>query len=408
MINKLRVAIVSRSNAIGGGASRIAEELAGWLDGEGIDVGHFCALPFGPLKSFQSTLYLAGIFGTVTKVTHGVSRKLGVNALLPIEFFTTLGPKLSQYDVVHFHDLHSAISPLSMYLCAQKRAVVFTAHDCSCFTGGCIYPMGCERFRKSCGNCPQLLPMGGQFDFTGANLRLSRWVAKRSGVQYVFPSEWLRNTASESLRFGKKAKVIPNGFLPNGYEFRSKGASRKELGIRVEQKVIVIAAHYLAEPRKGVAFAYSAIRAMTDLDPLVIFVGIPPVDLEQQIAGISFWQTGFIRSRRRLGLVFAAADVFLFTSLQDNLPIMIQEALAAGTPVVGFSAGGVPEMVDHGRTGWLCPVGDQLALNQNLRDALTGDQLVQYGEAARSAIREKFDMDVFGRRHLQLYKEVAK
>ena len=408
MINKLSVAIVSRSNAIGGGASRIAEELAGWLDGKGLDVTHFCALPTGPLKSFQTPLYLSRMFGKLSKVTHGASRKLGFNTLLPLEFFTTLESKLRRYDVVHFHDLHSAISPLSMYLCARKKAVVFTAHDCSCFTGGCIYPLGCERFRKACGNCPQLIPMGGQFDFTCTNLRLNRWVAKRSGVQYVFPSEWLCGVAAGSLQYGRNAKVIPNGFVPNGYEFRSKGASRKELGIRVEQNVIVIAAHYLAEPRKGVAFAYSAIRAITDLDPLVIFVGIPPVDLERQIPGISFWQTGFIRNQRRLGSVFAAADVFLFTSLQDNLPIMIQEALAAGTPVVGFSAGGVTEMVDHGRTGWLCPVGDQLALNQNLRDALTGDQLEQYGEAARNAIREKFNMDVFGQTHLQLYKEVAR
>ena len=408
MTKKLRVAIVSRSNSFGGGASRIAEDLAGWLVGQGSDVTHFCALPVGPLKAFQAPLYLAGFIGGVSRVTHSMSRRMGFNALLPIEFFTTLGPGLSRYDVVHFHDLHSAISPISMYLCAKKRPVVFTAHDCSCFTGGCIYPLECERFRKSCGYCPQLRAMGARFDCTGANVRLNRWMAKQSGVQYVFPSAWLRDTAAGSLQFRKSAKIIPNGFLPDGYAFRSKRASRRELGIRDDQRVILVAAHYLGEPRKGVAFALSAICAMADLDPLVLFVGIPPTDLEQRIPGISFWQTGFVRDQRRLGLIFAAADVFLFTSLQDNLPIMIQEALAAGTAVVGFSAGGVPEMVDHGRTGWLCPIGDQLALNRNLRDALTGNQLVEYGEAARTTISERFNMDVFGQRHLNLYEEMAK
>ena len=94
-------------------------------------------------------------------------------------------------------------------------------------------------------------------------------------------------------------------------------------------------------------------------------------------------------------LLFAAADVFLFTSLEDNLPIMVQEALAAATPVVGFAAGGVPEMVDHGKTGWLCPVGDQGALNQILRDALERDDLSVFGEAAQETVRERFDMDIY-------------
>ncbi len=399
---------MSRSNAFGGGASRIAEELAGWLVGEGLDAVHFCALPIGPLKAFQAPLYFPGFIGGISRATHRASQKIGVNTLLPIEFLTTLGPKLNRYDVVHFHDLHSAISPISMYLCGRKKAVIFTAHDCSCFTGGCIYPLDCERFRESCGHCPQLHSIGALFDFTGANLKLNRWMANRSGVQYIFPSEWLRDTACGGLQFQRSARVIPNGFRPDGYSFRSKLAARKELGIRDEQKVILVAAHYLAEPRKGVDFALSAIRALADLNPLVVFAGIPPADLEQRIPGITFWQTGFVRDQRRLGLIFAAADVFLFTSLQDNLPIMIQEALAAGTAVVGFAAGGVPEMVDHGRTGWLCPIGDQLALNQNLREALTCDALADYGAAARRTVSERYNMDVFGQRHLDLYEEMAR
>ena len=98
----------------------------------------------------------------------------------------------------------------------------------------------------------------------------------------------------------------------------------------------------------------------------------------------------------------------MFPSLEDNLPIMVQEAMAAGTPVVGFAAGGVPEMVDDQRTGWLCPPGDQLGLNEKLRDALTGEKVSKFGKAAQESMRERFDIDAFGNRHLELYKEVAK
>ena len=120
---------------------------------------------------------------------------------------------------------------------------------------------------------------------------------------------------------------------------------------------------------------------------------------------IHFWLTGFVGDRRKLGLLFAAADVFLFSSLEDNLPIMVQESLAAGTPVVGFAAGGIPEMVDHERTGWLCPPRDQIALNQNLRSALARNDLADIGKIAQQTVRKRFDVDAFGQAHLALYQK---
>ena len=402
------IALVSRSNAAGGGASRIAEELAEWLHGAGSHVVHYCAYPTEPLGTFQAPLYSSGVAGKLSRTMHGCTRRIGLKEVVPSEFYTTLRHALDQFDVVHFHDLNTAIAPLTLQLCARKKPVVFTAHDCSCFTGGCIYPAECDGFLKSCGNCPQLLSMGAGFDLTSANLGINRWLARQKGIHYVFPSKWLHQTAVRSLEFANNVKVIPNGFASTSYAFRSKSDARLELGIRDEQRVVLVAAHYLADPRKGVARALAAILAVADLAPLVIFVGIPPADLEVRLPGVRYWLTGFVRDRKRLGLLFAAADVFLFPSLEDNLPIMVQESLAAGTPVVGFAAGGVPEMVDHERNGWLCAPGDQLSLNQNLRTALTGDQLAGFGAAARRSVHERFDVNTFGQRHLDLYEEVAR
>ena len=408
MSSKPSIALVSRSNSIGGGASRIAEELAEWLLIAGSKVVHFCASPVGALKPFQAPLYSPGLPGKLSRRVHRLTRRLGLNEFIPSEFYSTLRQALNEFDVVHFHDLNLAISPLTLQLCSRRKAVVFTAHDCSCFTGGCVYPLKCEGYLASCGSCPQLPALGARFDFTPSNLGINRWLARQAAIQYVFPSRWLREKASRSLNFAKSAEVIPNGFSPSGYEFRSKSDARLELGIRDESRVVLVAAHYLADPRKGVAFALAAIHAVADLNPLVVFVGNPPSDFEVRMAGIRFWLTGFVTDKRKLGLLFAAADVFMFPSLEDNLPIMVQEAMAAGTPVVGFAAGGVPEMVDDQRTGWLCPPGDQLGLNEKLRDALTGEKVSEFGKAAQESMRERFDIDAFGNRHLELYEEVAK
>lgn len=402
------VALVSRSNANGGGASRIAEELAEWLQTTGSHVVHYCASPVGPLKSFQAPLFPPGIFGKLSRAANRFTRRVGLNELIPTEFYGLLSGVLGEFDVVHFHDLKAAISPLTLKLCSRRKPVVFTAHDCSCFTGGCIYPLACERYLKNCGNCPQLPALGARFDLTTVNLKINRWLARQHSIQYVFPSKWLADKASRSLQFSRAAKVIANGFSSAGYDFRSRTVARQELGIRDERKVVLVAAHYLADPRKGVAFALAAIQAVKDLDPLVIFVGNSPTDLEARMPGISFWPTGFVEDKRKLGSLFAASDVFLFPSLEDNLPIMVQEAMAAGTPVVGFAVGGVPEMVENLRTGWLCEPANQSALNEILRKALTGDDRPRFGLAARQDVSERFSFDDFGRRHLELYEEMSK
>ena len=404
----LSVALVSRSNGNGGGASRIAEELGEWFYSRGSHVVHYCASPIGPLKAFQAPLYPPAFAGKLSRAAHRLTRRAGLKELIPSEFYGTLAGVMNDFDLIHFHDLSTAIAPLTLKLCSRKRRVVFTAHDCSCFTGGCIYPLQCKGYLNSCGNCPQLPALGTRFDFTSINLGINRWLARQGAIQYVFPSHWLREKATASVRFSRDARVIPNGFSTEGYDFRSKTEARRELGIRAEHKVIVVAAHYLADPRKGVAFALAAIRSVKDLSPLVIFVGNAPADLEARMPGISFWLTGFVSEKRKLGLFFAAADVFLFPSLEDNLPIMVQESMAAGTPVVGFATGGIPEMVEDQCTGWLSKTADQPALDNNLRKALTHDDLPRYGRAAQRIVADRFNADAFGREHLALYEEMAK
>ena len=114
--------------------------------------------------------------------------------------------------------------------------------------------------------------------------------------------------------------------------------------------------------------------------------------MPEKLGDVPFWYTGYVDSRERLGLLYAAADAFLFCPLEDNLPISVQESMAAGTPVVGFATGGVPEMVTDGETAWLVPTGDQLSLNSALRSALTSTELEARGRMAQERLLRDFDV----------------
>jgi len=71
------------------------------------------------------------------------------------------------------------------------------------------------------------------------------------------------------------------------------------------------------------------------------------------------------------------ADVFVNSSLYDNMPISILEALASGVPIASTNVGGIPFLVEHGKTALLVPPRDPAALAQAVLDVLDNPALAQ-------------------------------
>ena len=74
--------------------------------------------------------------------------------------------------------------------------------------------------------------------------------------------------------------------------------------------------------------------------------------------------------RNQIGSYFAAADVFAMTSWVDGVPNVLLEALAAGLPVVSTDTGVAPDLIQHGRTGYVIPPGDCVELASALEGLL--------------------------------------
>src|SRR5688572_5464304 len=152
----MRIAVISKADRFGGGASRVAEELCILLQASGHTAHHYLSSTLD-LKPYMKPLYGGPWMRKAVGFAHHVTQRLGLQEIVPWEYFVfRLANGLMDYDLVHFHDLSSAISPLTVRLVAQRIPTVWTFHDYAAFTGGCIFPMDCAKYQSSCGACPQM------------------------------------------------------------------------------------------------------------------------------------------------------------------------------------------------------------------------------------------------------------
>jgi glycosyltransferase involved in cell wall biosynthesis len=105
--------------------------------------------------------------------------------------------------------------------------------------------------------------------------------------------------------------------------------------------------------------------------------------------------------------VLRASDLFLLPSETESFGLAALEAMACGLPVVASDVGGLPEVVAHGETGLLAPVGDIAAMARHVA-RLLGDQdeRARFGAAARARVEAHFRPDPIVTRYEALYRKV--
>lgn len=200
---------------------------------------------------------------------------------------------------------------------------------------------------------------GGQADdfFTAAPRYVLRQLA--GAAQRVTPSPFLVRVFA---KHGLSARVIPNiidlaRFKPG--PLRDPGA----------QPHLVVTRNLEAIYDIGTALkAFASLRQQWPAARLTVAGSGPELAaLRQQAADLGVADAVHFAGRianADIPALYASADLLLNPSTADNMPISILESLASGVPVVSTDAGGIPDLVEHGRTALLVPVGDPAAMAQ--------------------------------------------
>jgi glycosyltransferase involved in cell wall biosynthesis len=167
----------------------------------------------------------------------------------------------------------------------------------------------------------------------------------------------------------------------------------------------MFAADSIANRRKGGKLLHQAMQHLKTMDGfLALVVG---AGAWEPSGDLPWLHLGSLNHDRLLTLAYSAADVFVIPSLQDNLPNTVLESMACGAPVVGFAVGGIPDMVDPGKTGLLVAAGDSHRLSDAIREVLLDRELrAQMSNNARSIAVVRFSLGIQARRYLAIYRNL--
>lgn len=245
--------------------------------------------------------------------------------------------------------------------------IVFILVDHALYSGGCHYQIDCQGYKDGCHNCPaitsRLVQRGIEKNYVFKKMHLPHGI--------IVGSEGDRERLSQSAiyhDFCIEKLVSPidaNKFCPA----KDKNALRKQWNLPIEKKVVFFGATSLNERRKGIKELLEALPMVQTKDVEYVAAGkTKGLELPDNTIALGYL------NEAQLIQMYQLADVYVCSSLADAGPMMVNQALLCGTPVVAFPVGVSVELVQTGQTGYQAKYGNSADLAKGIDAVLSLSQ----------------------------------
>jgi len=221
----------------------------------------------------------------------------------------------------------------------------------------------------------------------------------------AFSGDWLRSLAPS----GFPLRLVHNGIDLEEFQPREPGESvRRSWGFPPEALVIGIVARFI--PEKAIPEALEAVAPLlrTSDRYRVVVLGDGPEGprIENWIRDAQLEaRVRLLGWRRDVPDCLQAVDLLLHSSHYEGFGMAVLEAMAMARPVVAYAVGGIPELVAHGKNGYLVPRGEKDALRQAVELLASNAELRRrMGEAGRATAQKKFSAQQTAGRLQALYE----
>ena len=249
-------------------------------------------------------------------------------------------------DIIHLHGPMDWIGVTGLEQFIPPQAKVFqTVHGGWEVSGGCVTRAGadCQCFTRGCAECPALRT---PWKFLArSELKTKSRFARKHRIRPIANSSWTADIIRRSFihRGLMDVKLIPPS-LNGAFHARDLNGLRLSLRLSEGTRVLGIGARAVTDPYKGIAEFLQRFSAQHELvsKTLILLFGDGRIEYPGNLRVIDF---GAIEDPELLAKILCASDVFVSPSSVESFGMLLIEAQAVGTPVVGFEVGGTRDAV---------------------------------------------------------------
>ena len=311
-------------------------------------------------------------------------------------------------DVVHCHNLHGRYFNLStLQKMSVEKPVIWTLHDEWAITPHCVCTFEGKEMRSGFFMCPDKnTPLRILWD----NTRYLSWrknsIYKRSKLHIVTPSQWLKERVEKTILNFQDVRLIHNGIDANVFKMSDKNIAKRKLGLPLDKKIILFLAD---DPRnniwKGWQYAEEAVSKYKNNKNL-LFLSVGNHAYHPDENNVKY--IPHINKKEDVALYYSASDILLFTSIAENFPLVILEAMSCGLPIVSFDVGGVKEAVIHKENGYISTYKDTRSLIEGIEYILNlnANELEAMSESSIKRIQNHFTSKIMINNYLNFYSEL--
>jgi N-acetyl-alpha-D-glucosaminyl L-malate synthase BshA len=221
-------------------------------------------------------------------------------------------------------------------------------------------------------------------------------------------SEWLKDETANNFNTKKAIDVIPNFVDPARFH-RSPSAFCNVFGARGEKLVAHVSNFRPVKRVMDVVETFEKIIA-AKVNARLIMIGDGPERSRTEAYARQHHlrdRVTFLGNLPNLEEVLGGCDLFLLPSETESFGMAALEAMTSEVPVIATNAGGLPEVVVEGETGYLLPVGDTDAMSARAIEILSDDGLrTRMGKRARQVAVERFDEQKIIPVYREMYERV--
>lgn len=349
--------------------------------------------------------------GVTSKIVNFFAGKIGIGDYFPSNKNYFKNNKLiNSADIIHLHNLHgNYFSIFDLALLAKQKPIVWTLHDMWPVTGHCTYSYECSKWQNGCGHCPHLETYPRLlFDISAQLLKQKSNIYANTKFTITTPSKWLKNIVEKSILSSQRVELIYNGIDEAIFKPRNKGTLRKKLGLP-QNKIIIsfVSENGRKITRKGSHFLDEVVERYKECNN-IFFLEIGS-ESKWQPSNRNFLRIPYVNDESLLAQYYSSSDIFLFTSIAENCPLTVLEAMGSGLPVIAFDVGGTGELIQDTKTGYLVKTGDAEKMIGKLKLLIRNEKLLkENGRRARKRVEKYFTLKKQAQSFIDLYKDLLK